>query len=317
MTCYAPLRGYRSIHRNKNGKYPIVWPKGGQTLEYGEGQDIACGQCIGCRLDKSREWAIRCMHEARRFEYNSFITLTYNDANLPDDLSLDKSHWQKFMKKLRKSMWKQAKVEGREYRRISYYHAGEYGAQFGRPHYHACLFGLDFGDKVRCGTNAQGTPLYTSTNLESIWGKGFVSIGEVNWNTAAYTARYILKKITGEPAEEHYTWVDTETGEVHRREPEYTTMSRAQGIGKEFYNKHAKRMYPKDGVWYKSGDKWFEMKVPKFYDSLFEIDRPDLMAKIKEERKRRSKSSLDNTPSRLEQRKTVKEAQVKMLKRTL
>ncbi len=100
MTCYSPIAGYRSRTAGTAGGYGIVFKKeqsNGQKIE------VACGQCIGCRLDKSKEWAIRCVHEAQMHEANCFITLTYNAENLPSDGSLVKEHFQKFMKRLRKT----------------------------------------------------------------------------------------------------------------------------------------------------------------------------------------------------------------------
>jgi hypothetical protein len=135
VTCYKPLLGYRAAERNEQGKRPLVFNPSQGLVDMPI--KVACGQCIGCRLERSRQWAIRCVHEASLHEHNSFITLTYNDENLPADGSLDVRHWQLFMKRLRK----------RHGSGIRYFHCGEYGSKHRRPHYHACLFGLDFPDK--------------------------------------------------------------------------------------------------------------------------------------------------------------------------
>ena len=92
---------------------------------------LPCGQCYACRLNKSRDWATRCVLEAKMHDKNCFITLTYNDDNLPQDLSLHKEDFVKFMKRLRKNTGE----------KIRFYMAGEYGSLYQRPHYHACLFG--------------------------------------------------------------------------------------------------------------------------------------------------------------------------------
>ncbi len=176
MTCYSPIAGYQRRTPGKTGGFGITFKK---SESNGQKIDIACGQCIGCRLDKSREWAIRCVHEAQMNEDNCFITLTYNEKNLPHDGSLDKTHFQKFMKKLRKTTDN----------KIRYYHCGEYGENLQRPHYHACLFGHDFADK-EFFQNSNGNDLYISKQLDKTWNKGFATIGNMTFETAAYTARY-------------------------------------------------------------------------------------------------------------------------------
>ena len=130
MPCFSPLDGYRSRTVNASGKRSIVF-------DIHEGfhdrpVSVPCGQCVGCRLEKSRQWAMRCVHEASLYDENCFITLTYDDEFLPVGGSLDKGAFPRFMKRLRKKF---------EPRRIRFYHAGEYGDRFGRPHYHALLFG--------------------------------------------------------------------------------------------------------------------------------------------------------------------------------
>ena len=136
MPCYRPIKGYRSRRLNaETGKRPVVFnPRDGF---YDQPVDLPCGQCIGCRLERSRQWAIRCVHEASLHERNCFITLTYRDECLPTNGSLDLDAFQKFMKRLRRRFG-----EG-----VRFFHCGEYGENFGRPHYHAILFNLDFSDK--------------------------------------------------------------------------------------------------------------------------------------------------------------------------
>ena len=89
----------------------------------------------------------------------------------------------------------------------------------GRPHYHALLFNHDFKDKKLWKENANGDNLYTSEELAEVWSLGFCSLGAVTYQSAAYTARYIMKKISGEQAREHYIWSDPRTGEVFDRRP--------------------------------------------------------------------------------------------------
>jgi len=100
--------------------------------------ELRCGQCIACRLEKSRQWAVRCMHEASQWDNNVFVTLTYDDEHLPEDQGLDVSEFQRFAKRLRKA---------RPDDKVRYFHCGEYGEQLQRPHYHALVFNVDFPDR--------------------------------------------------------------------------------------------------------------------------------------------------------------------------
>ena len=191
----------------------------------GRSLELPCGQCIGCRLERSRQWAMRCVHEASMHDDNCFITLTYNPENLPPDCGLIKSDFQKFMKRYRRAF------PGKE---IRFYHCGEYGDANNRPHYHAVIFGHNFDDWMYLFDSPSGEPIYTSPTLERIWGHGFVTVGSVTFESAAYVARYVMKKINGPLKEKidektdlkHYERVNAFTGEIIEVMPEYSTMSR-------------------------------------------------------------------------------------------
>ncbi len=270
----------------------------------GKAIQLPCGRCIGCRIDKSKQWAVRCVHEAQLYENNSFISLTYSDKHLPPDGGLCPRHFQLFMKRLRKYF---APLT------IRFYQCGEYGEQFGRPHYHALLFNLEFPDKEIFKIN-QGTPLYISPILEKIWGKGFCSIGEVNIKTAGYVSRYIMKKITGEPAHEHYTKINTDTGEIYQVEPEYTTMSLRPGIGKGWFDKYKSDVFPGDFVVI-DGKKF---KTPKYYSELLRGLDPEEYEKIKAKRiENMEKHPENHTPERLAVREICQQAKLTKLIRPL
>jgi len=260
---------------------------------------LPCGRCIGCRLERSRQWAIRCMHEASLHDDNCFITLTYNDDNLPDDFSLDKCAFQKFMKRLRKKFG-----EG-----IRYYHCGEYGEKFSRPHYHACLFGFDFPDKVLF-KDSNGVKLYVSESLQKLWPFGYSTIGAVSFESAAYVARYIMKKVNGKDAKAHYSYVGLD-GEIIERKPEYTTMSRRPGIGRDWYEKFKSDVYPSDFV-VVNGKK---CKPPRFYDNLFELDSAVDFVALKKKRVERAIVNDDNSVERLAVREKIQSCKLKRLVR--
>lgn len=303
MPCYHPLQGWRASQVNSSGKRSIVFnPElGFKDLPV----EVPCGQCVGCRLERSRQWAMRITHEASLYDDNCFITLTYNDDHLPEGGSLCVDHFQKFMKRLRK------KFSGQT---IRFFHCGEYGDKYGRPHYHAILFNIDFPDKVFLQKRGDNT-LFTSDILNSLWPFGFSSIGAVTFESAAYCARYIMKKITGDLSKLHYSDIDYATGEIiHTRKPEYTTMSRRPGIASGWFEQFHGDVYPKDFVTVRGK----KMTPPKFYDSMFELVDPKGLQKIKHDRKMKAaKHSENNTPERLAIRKKVKLSQIKSLKRDL
>lgn len=290
MPCYSPMTAYRSRQTTASGKRSLVFsPK----LGYSDLQvQIACGQCIGCRLERSRQWAVRCMHEASLHQSNSFLTLTYNSEHLPADLSLDVSHWQGFAKRLRFHRGK-----------FRFFHCGEYGSENGRPHYHALIFGLDFPDqKFYKNSGKDQHPIYTSESLDEIWGLGNCYIGSVTFDSAAYVARYVVDKVTGEAAESHYAG----------RRPEYVTMSRRPGIAFDWYQKHKKSIMRHDSVIANAR----EMPPPKYYDKLREAEDPKGLELAKKSRIKDAAAHADNnTLDRLAVREQVKLAQVSFLQR--
>lgn len=239
------------------------------------------------------------MHESSLYSRNCFITLTYNPESLPKDGSLNLRHFQLFLKRLRKKFGNG----------IRFFHCGEYGEKNFRPHYHACIFNFDFDDKVLWKSN-NGVKLYTSQNLDDLWSDpdtgrslGFTTVGDVTFESAAYVARYITKKINGDKAPEHY----------QGKKPEYITMSRRPGIGRGWYEKFKSDCYPSDFLVH-DGKK---MKPPKFYDRCFEIDSPEEFALIKLNRELKTKvAAADNTPDRLKVKEIVKKSHFKQLKRT-
>lgn len=293
MPCYRPIIAYRSRAGRdpRTGKWPIVFKlqDGYQDLTV----TVPCGQCIGCRLERSRQWAIRCLHESSLYEHNCFITLTYSDDNLPSDGSLNKRDIQLFFKRLRKRFG-----EG-----IRYFQCGEYGSLFSRPHHHACVFNFDFPDKVLWSV-CDGVKLYRSAILEELWPHGYSTIGDVTFESAAYVARYILKKITGDSANAHYDG----------RLPEFVTMSRRPGIGYQWYQLHKDTIYDNDAVFVRPG---VVAKPPKYYDRIYDLTNPDSFCKIKARRRRAAQEGPDNTFERLTVRERVQVLKAKKLIRPL
>lgn len=226
----------------ENGKQKLVIKKINdsyaveQELKYNPNAVlIPCGKCIGCRLDYSKRWSDRMMLELETQKKGVFLTLTYNNENLPcyDYFTgefirgqnsvncvptLYKKDMQDFMKRLRKHF---------KNFRIRFFGSGEYGERFGRPHYHIILFGIglsDFRFLTVKGLNELGQKYYISDELAEIWTYGYSLLSDVSYNTCNYVARYVLKKITD----------NTEYKEKDGRIREFSLMSRKPGIGYEY-----------------------------------------------------------------------------------
>lgn len=319
MACYSPLSGWRSRVVNPGtGKRSIVFNPslGLQDMPV----EVTCDKCIGCRLERSRQWAIRLVHESQLFSNNCFLTLTYNDEHLPVNGSLDLDEFQRFMKRFREKFSGIEPVvdkNGKTTFPIRFFHCGEYGSKFQRPHYHACIFNFDFPDKV-LWKNLMGNRLYTSELLQKLWSDkdgnplGFVSIGSLSFESAAYVARYITKKITGDMANDHYKFIDGYGNEVMRK-PEYITMSRRPGIASRWYEKYGHSVHPSDSIAMNGR----LLRPPKFYDRLYEIKEPSDFRRLKEKRKLNAlKFADENRSLRLSVRQDVQLLRFKRLKRS-
>lgn len=287
MACFKPLQAWQL----EGGE--VVFVERGRVAR---ALTLPCGQCIGCRLERSRQWAVRCVHESQLHELNSFVTLTYNEESCPTSLCY--RDFQLFMKRLR-----------REQGRVRFYMCGEYGETFRRPHFHACLFGCHFADRVFYRRVGSGFNLYRSEVLERLWPFGFSSIGDVTFESAAYVARYIVKKVTGAAAAMHYV---TDDGEV--LEPEFTRMSLKPGIGARWYEKFSSEVYPRDYVVVRG----VKCKPPRYYDKRYRSAEPVAADFVDLERYLKAgKTVEDNTPARLAVRERVAEARLTFKKRTL
>lgn len=286
MPCYFPLQATFSVR--SDGKKDIQFSNalarafvaGVAFIKSDNLLSLPCGRCIGCRLERSRQWAVRIMHEAEMHSQNCFVTLTFDDKHLAEMCptgSLSRSHPQKFMRRLRKQF---------SDRRIRFYYCGEYGEQLTRPHYHACLFNCDFPDKLLF-TVRNGFKYYTSDVLAKCWPFGHSLISDLTFESAAYVARYCLKKITGQPAEAHY----------QGRLPEFGQASLKPGIGSGWLGR-----FGSSDVW--SFDEVVvrgkKCSVPRYYDKCLQRDDPVLFAELK---KAREEAALlleaDNSHARL------------------
>lgn len=276
LPCFTPVNAWLFPElKTPNGKAFISFEEpSAQENKYRQPIKLPCGKCDGCRIDRSRQWATRCFLEASLHNENCFVTLTYRPEFLPKNGTLIKRDLQLFLKRLRRKFGQKI---------IRYFACGEYGEKKMRPHYHICIFGFDFPkeNKQLLPNSNPKYPLYQSADLFACWGKGkgknfksygHSSVGSLTWESAAYTARYIMKKVLGDRAAEHYKQLI----------PEFNTMSLKPAIAHEWLKKYHSDVYPDDFVVLPNGQK---QKTPKFFDKKYELLNPDAMSKIREKRK--------------------------------
>ena len=285
--CYRPL--FRYMGYDGGWKFDGIrklQEKGVDTYSFKQRYDaqvITCGSCFHCRMKRTLDWSLRCMHELHTSDgVGCFITLTYDDDNVPLDGSLQppKTHLKVFHNALKRKI-------KRSYR---YFQCGEYGDLNNRPHYHALLFGYKPDDLELWKKSKSGHNIYTSPTLEKAWKKGRVFVGNITRQSAAYTAAYCQKKITGKPESaryrEKYTRYIMEegTGEILDRWlvlPEFHTQSNRPGIGFDYYFQYESDFFPLDECVFE-GKKY---PVPRYYtERLLKESNPELFEEIKEKR---------------------------------
>lgn len=251
------------------------------TGEYIEQIKVPCGKCIGCRLDYSRTWANRCVLESLSFPQETcfFVTLTYSDESIKEHsselispkgtLTLYPKHVQDFMKRLRIHWQRKYNHDG-----IRFYLAGEYGDETARPHYHALIYNIPIKDLTFYAKNNLGQPLFNSGEIEDIWGFGYVVLGELNWDTCAYTARYVMKKQKGKGAKDFY-----ENAGLY---PEFVRMSRDPGIGRLYFEANKDKIYRTDSIVLPGGK---VVKPPAYFDKLYSLEHPEIINDLKIDRR--------------------------------
>lgn len=299
MSCATPLRAWRT----RDGGVQVIG-KGSSGPVDGISQFLLpCGKCIMCRLRYSHEWAVRCMHENQMHEVSSFVTLTYRDEDLPLQGQLVHRHFQLFMKRLRF-------LHGSP---IRYYMCGEYGDASWRPHYHAVLFGVFFNDREYWKMGDGGFPVYASKYLSEVWSHGDCYVGDVTYESAAYVARYVTKKVTGDLADSHYERVDPWTGEIFKLEPEYCRMSLKPGIGATWFDKYQAEILARTSVRVNNSD----MGIPRAYKRMLELQDPEKFASLQDELARRAMLYGEDDFARLRVEAEVTRARCSKYKRTL
>lgn len=303
MACFHPISMYMSGRLNaKTGNMRLTSygnSYDSDTGKFGRRVNVPCNRCIGCRLEYSRQWAGRIMAELQTSDSGIFVTLTYRDEELiyggQSHGILVPDHLQRFWKRLRKYFG------GRS---IRYFACGEYGDKSRRPHYHACIFDVDFPDK-KYHSFKDGNYLYTSATLDRLWTHGMCTIGDVTFESAAYVARYCLKKRMGN------TKV---TYDEEGITPEFARMSRRPAIGAKWYERFHKDVFPGDNFVIRD----FPSKPPRFFMKMLKENDPRLYAQVVAERAEAAEQNWqENEPVRLKVRERVKNSQRNLLPRNL
>lgn len=325
MGCDFPIKAYRSATQKGPSGKPLLTFKPTDAMNSTSPLEVPCNNCLGCKLEHSRQWSIRMIHEARFHPANSFLTLTYDNENCPASYGLQLRDLQLFMKRLRKHLTVRFPYVRREHSahirrygvhltpKIRFYACGEYGDLNGRPHYHAIVFGYDAPDKVFLDTSGSGERIYRSETLQGLWKLGNTSTQDVTRKGCAYVARYVTKKIKSgdEFGADRYWRVSPIDGELHHVAPEFSVMSRRTGIGKKFADDFKSDFYPSgflvvDGV---------RQSPPKFYVS--QLTEEEQQRLKRQARKLSLKNKPHQTTERRLARAAVRDARVKRLQRML
>lgn len=182
--------------RMENGSVKLWPPLGRENLA------LPCGKCLGCRAARATQWARRCGHEAKYWQSNVFLTLTYDDEHLPAERHLRHDDLTRFLKRLRtdRERNREAYTTDRN-SNIKYFACGEYGEENQRPHYHAIVFNIGFKDQYRISND-----LFGSSTLSRLWQAGKAEFGNATQAAANYIAQYSLKKIGSGDCDSDGVW---------------------------------------------------------------------------------------------------------------
>lgn len=325
MSCYHPFKAFvvgtkdngkddlvirpyavTKIGLNKNGIWEnyyddTIFRSDTHTRVVSRFIEIPCNNCIGCRIDRSREWANRMMLELEYHDSAYFVTLTYNEEHVPTSfypdpetgealpvMTLKPKDPQDWLKRLRKAFPDD---------HIRYFLCGEYGTETHRPHYHAIVYGLHLDD-LRPIPGSRDPNYQTSDKLQRTWSVkdkscytplGFVLVAPVTWQSCAYVARYVTKKLYGKEAEFY---------ENFGLCPEFTRCSRRPGLGREYFDDHPD-CCSKPFLYLSTEEKGVKFPPPKYFQRILADEDPAQAAELKEKRTRfaelAKKARLQNT----------------------
>ena len=241
MSCFYPRIAFQAGF-NENGKKNVKfarlrvdWSIKEYKLHYGNSIFLMpCGKCEGCKLEKARDWATRCVLESKYHDESCFLTLTYSDKDYPATLEEHKRNIDSFIDSLRNVGLK-----------IRYFGCSERGSHTKRLHFHVIIFGWCPDDLEVYSRGSHGDLLYTSKFLQKYWYKGFSIVGFMTFQSAGYVARYTTKKI----------------GE----NDSFIFMSNRPGIGFQYLKDNAELIVKYDAVYGDFGDST-SAPVPRYFN---------------------------------------------------
>lgn len=272
MGCLKPIQVY-NLKKGEKAKFKrfncIEKLTKDMNRYYENNNAVPCRKCIGCKLDNSKEWAVRSALECKSSNDNWFITLTYADEFIPINdegrYTCRYSDLRRFTENLRQFFTRQ------DIKNIKYLASSEYGSRTQRPHYHICFFGLPLNDLELTGEVSKlGHPYFISKLVDRIWGKGIHKIGRVTYQSAGYVARYTLKKASK---------LDYEKLNI---EPEKLYMSK--GIGKKYFEDNFAKIYKYDVVNLNTEKGLLKLQPPRYFDRLYEKQNAEHLEAIKKNR---------------------------------
>lgn len=278
MACVRPMMAVRRPFKTASGKSDLRFlcsvdkfrarVSKGEVFPHGQYLLLPCRQCIECRLAKSREWACRLMHQKKFHAESMFLTLTYDQDHVPKDGSLNKTDFRTFFKDLR------GRFDYYGLGKLKFFGVGEYGEEKGRPHYHAIVFTDCIQRTERFGISSaessrSGDLQFSSGLISEVWPYGLHRFSEVTFESAAYVARYALKKVSGALKSSHYG----------SRSPEFQSCS--NGIGKDWFKEFKEDAFPADSVIVRRNDRMVEMCPPEYYMRLLEKFDPAMFRRVK------------------------------------
>lgn len=264
------------------------------TLGYFKFFEVGCGKCEICKVEKSKQWTIKGYCESKTWKNATFLTLTYNNENLPEDRKLCRAHMQGFWKKLRYHLYKNTKKASqidltlersnleeleinpleeifckrkRNKKPIRMLNCGEYGPKTKRPHYHAVVWNFKPMDLRRYSKDRRGYWLFTSKKINQIWGKGYVIIGNAETDTVSYVARYCTKKFARTEEEQQRM--------KQKKQTEFIGASSQGFIGYFYWEKYKDKIKKAMGIFMKNRDKTMLAKIPKAMEKKWEEENPD------------------------------------------
>lgn len=290
MPCFRPWKGFRSLDGVEAGGKPRLTNNPIKAINSQDPVTLPCGRCNGCLQDRKEQWALRCYHESQMHEYNSFITLTYNNDHLPDDYSVNVRTFQLFMKRLRDDLPT----------RIRFFGCGEYGDLDQRPHYHALIFGYSFPDRQLFERSPTGDT-FTSQQLSKAWPYGFATLGDITYASAKYVAGYVMKKTHSASSADALWRTHPLTGSPVKVQPEFALQSRRPGIGATWYAKYKTDCFPSDFLIVEGK----HHAVPRYYSLKLEEEERRQLSIKRRLRAAQPRQKANRTKDRLAVREEV------------